>query len=124
MDSGRCRCAQRSSIATGSPASVRVWPEAFRDLGRSGIRLDASPAVGEVWRPPGREPMLGGIEHGVLNIILTGTIPMEWDQGRGLSGVTTLYRGFHVCMIALSRAHVNQIPFLSLNTCLHEMSLT
>jgi hypothetical protein len=100
---------------------ANVWPEACRDLGRSGIRLDARPAVGEVWRPPGREPMLGGIEHGVLNLILTDTIPMEWDQGRGLSGVTTRYRGFHVCMIALSRAHVNQIPFLSLNTCLHEM---
>src|SRR5579863_6260564 len=71
-----------------------VWPEACRDLARVGIRLDASPAVGEVLRPPGREPMVGGIERGVLNIILTGTIPLEWDQGRGLSGVTTLYRGF------------------------------
>jgi hypothetical protein len=65
--------------------------------------------------------MVSGIDRGFLNIVLTDTIPMEWDQGRGLSGVTTLYRGYHLNMIALSRAHVHQVPFLSLNTCLHEM---
>jgi hypothetical protein len=46
---------------------------------------------------------------------------MHWDSGRGLAGVTTFYDGYAVCMIALHNAHGNQIPFLSVNTCVHEL---
>ena len=46
---------------------------------------------------------------------------MEWDHGRGMAGVTTQYDGYHVCLIAAPRAHGNQVPFLSVNTCLHEL---
>lgn len=31
------------------------------------------------------------------------------------------YRGHHMCMIAMSRAHVHEIPFISVNSCLHEL---
>ena len=65
--------------------------------------------------------MITGIERRVLNLVLTDTIPVEWDNGRGLSGATTFYRGFHVCMLALRSSHAHQIPFLSVNTCVHEM---
>jgi hypothetical protein len=46
---------------------------------------------------------------------------MEWDHARALSGVTTRYQGYHLCMVALNYAHGHQIPFLSVNTCLHEL---
>src|SRR5262249_42249412 len=29
--------------------------------------------------------------------------------------------GYHLCLIALRYAHGNQVPFLSVNTCLHEI---
>jgi hypothetical protein len=46
---------------------------------------------------------------------------MVWDRARALSGVTTRYEGYHVCVVALNYAHGHQIPFLSVNTCLHEL---
>ena len=98
-----------------------LWPQAASELAACGIRFEVSQAEGEVGRPPGREPTVSGLERGALNLVVTNRIPMDWDVGRGLSGVTTLYRSYHLCMVALERAHLNQIPFLSLNTCLHEM---
>lgn len=99
----------------------RLWPEAAGNLARGGIRLNVVKAPGEVERPPGREPLLKGIQRGVLNFIVTSHIPVQWDGGRGLCGVTTLYRGFHVSMVALSLAQEHQIPFPSVNSCLHEL---
>ena len=46
---------------------------------------------------------------------------MYWDNGRALAGVTTIYEGSHVCMVALPYAHGNGTPFLSVNTCVHEL---
>ena len=46
---------------------------------------------------------------------------MYWDNARSLAGVTTLYEGYHVCVIALSYAHGHQVPFVSVNTCVHEL---
>ena len=56
-----------------------------------------------------------------MNLVLTDHIPMYWDSGRALAGVTTLCEGYHVCMVALRYAHGNRIPFLSVNTCVHEL---
>ena len=98
-----------------------VWSEAVRDFGRAGIRFQVVTKDGKIWRPPNRQPVIGGLDRGVVNLVLTDQIPVEWDNGRLLSGVTTLYRGFHVCMIALNCAHGDQVPFLSLNTCVHEL---
>jgi hypothetical protein len=61
------------------------------------------------------------LRRGVINLVLTDHIPMDWDMGRALAGVTVLREGYCVCMIALSYAHVDQIPFLSVNTCVHEL---
>ena len=46
---------------------------------------------------------------------------MMWDQGRGLAGVTTVVEGHHVSVIALRYAHGHQIPYVSVNTCVHEI---
>ena len=90
-----------------------VWPEAVRDLARCNIRLATTFVTGSIWRPASREPVITGLERGVLNLVLTDRLPLEWDNGRMLSGVTTRYRGFHVCMIALRRAHGHHCPFPS-----------
>jgi hypothetical protein len=99
----------------------RIWPDAVRSFGRCGIQLQATEGHGDVARPPGREPIVSGLDPHSLNLVLTNRIPMEWDSGRDLSGVTLRYWGYHLCMLALSRAHGNQIPYLSVNTCVHEM---
>src|SRR5207302_1939811 len=72
-------------------------------------------------RSPGDKPIFVGLRRGVINLVLTDHIPMHWDSGRGLAGVTTIYDSYHVCLVALRYAHGNQIPFLSVNTCVHEL---
>lgn len=98
-----------------------IWAQALRDLGRCGIRLDVKRAAGEVKRLPSNRPSLTGLERGRLNVVVTNQLPLAWDNGRGLNGVTTLYQGFHLCMFAVHFAHGHQVPLLSVNTCVHEL---
>jgi hypothetical protein len=98
-----------------------IWPEAVRDFGRGGIELQTSDGPGEVRRSPGDKPIFLGLRRGVINLVLTDHLPLYWDNDRALAGVTALCDGYPVCMIALRYAHGNQIPFLSVNTCVHEL---
>ncbi|MGJ5816432.1 hypothetical protein [Paludibaculum fermentans] len=98
-----------------------LWPQAVQDFSAAGVQLNCRNVTGEVLRPPGRQPVVSGLDPATLNIVLTGTIPMEWDSGRSLSGVTLRYRGQHLCMISLYRAHGHLIPLVSMNTCVHEI---
>jgi len=98
-----------------------IWPEAVRDFGGGGIQLLCSDATGEIRRSPGGRPIFVGLRPGVINLVLTDRIPMYWDNGRALAGMTALHEGYCVCVIALSYAHGDQIPFLSVNTCVHEI---
>ena len=98
-----------------------LWPEAWRDLARGGIRLQNTSAPGVVERPPFREPVISGLDAASLNVVVTSRIPSDWDNGRALAGVSLRYRGYHVCMIAMAEARGNQVPFLSVNTVLHEI---
>ncbi|HEV3198238.1 MAG TPA: hypothetical protein VGZ73_10030 [Bryobacteraceae bacterium] len=109
-----------------NPAQIRrfwsrLWPQAAGDFASGGIRLETSVTTGEVRRSPGGRPIFIGLDRGVLNFVVTDQIPMAWDRARALSGVTTRYEGYHLCMAALNFAHCHQIPFLSVNTCLHEL---
>jgi hypothetical protein len=98
-----------------------IWPEAIRDFGQCGIQLQCTDTPGEVRRSPAGRPIFDGLRRGVINLVLTDYIPMHWDNGRALAGVTTLQEGCCICLIALRYAHANRIPFLSTNTCVHEM---
>ena len=98
-----------------------IWPEAFRDLAAGGIRLHTSDASGEVRHSAADRPIFVGLERGVVNLVLTDHLPLYWDNSRALAGVTTIFEGYHICMIALRYAHGNQIPFVAVNTCLHEL---
>ena len=98
-----------------------IWPEAARNFGQGGIALQTTDGPGEVRRSPGDKPIFIGLRRGAINLVLTDHIPMKWDTGRALAGVTAVYDDYHVCMVALRYAHGNQIPFLSVNTCVHEL---
>ncbi len=87
-----------------------VWPEAARDFSRGGIELQTTDGPGEVRRSPGDQPIFVGLRRGVVNLVLTDHIPMKWDSGRALAGITTIQGGYHVCLIALQYAHGNQVP--------------
>jgi len=56
-----------------------------------------------------------------VNMVITGFLPLSWDRGRAVSGVAARYEGYDVCVIALDQAHPHQMPFLSVNTCVHEL---
>src|ERR1700704_3068088 len=68
-----------------------IWPEAVRDFNRCGIQLQTSNATGEIRRSAGDRPVFVGLERRAINLVLTEDIPMYWDRGRGLTGVTTIY---------------------------------
>jgi hypothetical protein len=99
----------------------RIWPEVVRDLGRCGIDLAATDETGEIRRSPSSRPVFKGLKRGVINLVLTREIPLDWSRARGIAGVTTIWEGYHVCLIALDHAHEHRIPFIAVNTCLHEM---
>jgi hypothetical protein len=99
----------------------RIWPEAVRDFNRCGIQLQCTDAKGEIRLSPGDRPIFVGLQRGVVNLVLTDRIPMFWDNARSLAGVTTVYEGYHLCVIAISYAHGHQVPFISVNTCVHEL---
>jgi len=98
-----------------------IWPEAVRNFSQGGIGLQTSDGPGEVRRSPGDRPIFIGLRRGAINLVLTNHIPVIWDAGRALAGVTTIHDGYHVCLIALRYAHGDQVPFLSVNTCVHEL---
>jgi hypothetical protein len=98
-----------------------VWGEAERDFGRCGIRLESRRSEGSIGLAASDRPVLKGLVAGRVNFVLTDTLPMMWDRGKGLAGVATRYDGYHVCVAALRRAHGHQFPFVSTNTCVHEL---
>jgi hypothetical protein len=99
----------------------KIWPEAVRDLNSGGVQLQVTDASGEIKRTAADRPVFVGVERGVLNLVLTDHLPLYWDASRALAGVTTIYEGYHICLIALKYAHANQFPFFSVNTCTHEL---
>lgn len=98
-----------------------IWPEAVRDFARGGMRFESTDGPGRILRSPGGRPIFYGLQRGVLNLVLTDHLPSDWDSGRALAGVTAQYNGYHLCLIALRYAHGHQIPFLAVNTCVHEV---
>lgn len=104
-----------------APFREKIWPEAVDTFARSGIILQGGEAEGEVGRAPSDRPVFHGLVRGAVNFVMTDVIPMRWDNGRGLAGVATVYEGYALCLLSLRRAHGHQIPFLSTNTCVHEL---
>jgi hypothetical protein len=99
----------------------KIWPEAARNFARGGIRLATTDGPGEVKRSPGDQPIFVGLRPHAINLVLTGYIPMKWDNARALAGITTIHDGYHICLIALRYAHGDQVPYISVNTCVHEL---
>jgi hypothetical protein len=98
-----------------------IWPEAFRTLSRGGIDLQTEDAPGEIKRLASGRPNFVGLRRDRLNLVFTDHVPMFWDRGRALAGVTVIYDGYPMCLVAMLYAHGNQAPYLSTNTCVHEL---
>ena len=98
-----------------------VWPEAVRDFERVGIHFECTDGPGQIQRSPGGRPIFIGLQRGAINLVLTDHIPRDWDSGRALAGVSAAYGGYQLSLIALRYAHRHQIPFLAVNTCVHEL---
>jgi hypothetical protein len=113
--------------ASLSPAKLRafderIWAEAVRDFSRAGIRLDTSAvAEGEIRLLPSGKPLFIGLERGLVNLMLTNRVPLHWQRGRGVAGVSAVQDGCHLAVVALDDAHPHRIPFVAVNTCVHEL---
>ena len=99
----------------------RIWPEAVRDLAAGGIQLQITDRPGEIRRSPADRPLFTGLQRAAVNLVLTDRLPLYWDNARALPGATTIRDGYHICLLSLWYAHAHQVPFVSVNTCLHEL---
>lgn len=100
---------------------AEVWSETVRDFAACGVTLAVTTKQGEIRLSPSGNPVFTELERNGINLVITNHIPMAWDRGRALRGVSTRYYGCHLCVIAATYAHGHQVPFLSVNTCIHEM---
>ncbi len=98
-----------------------IWPEAVATFSRGGIDFATTDGPGEVAHSAADRPFFTGLHRSALNLVLTDRLPLYWDNGRSLAGATTLDRGYPICLVALRYAHGNRAPFLSVNTCVHEI---
>lgn len=98
-----------------------IWPETVRDFGQGGMTLAATDGPGEIRYSAADKPIFTGLRRRVLNLVLTRDLPLYWDQARARAGAATIIDGYHVCVIALRYAHGDQAPFVSVNTCVHEL---
>jgi hypothetical protein len=98
-----------------------IWPQAVIDFGRGAIHLETTDGPGAIAHTAADRPIFEGLQRGALNLMLTDHLPLYWDNARSLPGVTTLDRGYHLSIIAVRFAHPDRAPFLSVNTCVHEM---
>ena len=95
-----------------------IWPEAVRDFSQGGIGFEVSDGPGEVRRSPGDKPIFIGLRRGVLNLVLTGHIPMKWDSGRSSAGVTTIYDGYQcACSRSATRMAIKCLSYRSTPAC-------
>jgi len=99
----------------------KVWPEAMIEFGRGGVQLQVEDGPGEMRRTAGGRPVFLGLRRGVLNLVLTDYIPVNWDSGRALPAVTLLYDGYPLSLIAMRFAHASRFPYFSVNTVVHEL---
>ena len=95
-----------------------IWPEAVHDFQRGGIRFQVTDAQGEIKRTASDRPIFTGLARGTVNLVITDHVPLDYGA---TAGVTTRWDGYDLCVIALYNAHANQVPYFSVNTCVHEL---
>jgi hypothetical protein len=115
-----------NALATTPPEAVRafragVWDEAVRTFADCGVPLRVTYRTGEILKYPSSRPRFIGLERGQVNLVLTDTIPLDWDNGRQLAGGSTVYEGYVVCVIAMKLARGFSAPLLAVNTVVHEL---
>lgn len=98
-----------------------VWEEAARQFAQCGVLLRIAMREGEVLKYPSGRPRFLELDRQRVNVVLTDNIPLDWDNARYSPGIAAAYEGFSVCVIAMPRAHPNRIPFLAVNTVVHEL---
>ena len=98
-----------------------MWPECVRLFSRCGLQLATTDELGEIKRSAASRPIFTGVRRGAINVVITRHLPLDWARGRGIAGVTTIWAGYHICLIALDHAHANRIPLIAVNTLVHEM---
>lgn len=98
-----------------------VWQEAADTFTRAGIPLDVLDRDGEIRPYPSGLPRIEGLARDRVNVVLTGRIPLIWDGGRAIGGVSTVYHGMALSVISLGNAHGNRVPYVAVNTVVHEV---
>lgn len=109
-----------------SPAEVKsfhqsIWQEAVRIFRSCDVTFKVTERTGEIRHYPSGRPQFLGLERPKLNLVLTDAIPLDWDSGRSLGGVSVRYEGYDIIVISLKNAHPNRFPLLALNTLVHEL---
>jgi hypothetical protein len=111
----RCSSAQISTFFS------TVWDEAVHNFAQGAITLRIVEGKGEVLKYPSGKPRFKCLDRRMINVVLTDRVPVDWDKGRSLAGVSAVYEGYCVGVISMDEAHGNRIPFIAVNTVVHEL---
>jgi hypothetical protein len=115
------RIVDRYAHADAGAFISTIWKQAGQVFDNGGIMLRVVDQPGEVLQYPSGRPRFRCVDRSRINVVLTDRVPLDWDKGRSLAGVSALYEGFCICVISMNEAHGNQIPFLAVNTVVHEL---
>jgi hypothetical protein len=91
-------------FAAAAAAPLLAVPVRLVTDSRAGILLQPTRVEGEIKRSPAGRPQFAGLARGAVHIVITGRVPVDWDSGRGLAGVSTRYEGCALSVIALQQA--------------------
>src|SRR5580698_1845398 len=69
----------------------RLWSEAAQDYRQGGIDFDITDGPGEVRHSPADNPVFVGLRGRAINLVVTDVLPIYWDGGRALAGVSTIH---------------------------------
>lgn len=111
----------RSNAAQVRQFYSMVWDQADRDFRQCGVMLQTVERTCEIRKHVSGHPRFEDLDRSMVNVVLTDSIPLDWDNGRGLAGVATIYEGCHLCVIAMNYAHPHRIPLVAVNTLVHEL---
>jgi hypothetical protein len=94
--------------------------EAEHDLIHAGVRITST--VGQGWIERGDiDAFFHGVQPEAINVYVTHWIPLCWDLGRGLCGLSGLAGATEVIVVSAENAHRHIVPYLATNTLAHEI---
>jgi hypothetical protein len=96
-----------------------LLPEALLDLTKAGVAPIVRWGGGWIERKEA-DALFHGVVPKAVNVFVTPWVPLCWDKGMGLCGLSGIAAGTDTVIVSTANAHRHLVPYLATNTLLHE----